>query len=282
VVLAVAIAGYLVTHEPFNERYCPSEAIGYLREVKSGVVVAGGDARYDHISRHGYDLRAWFPANRSEAQVLMLMWKGDDIGINMFEGRGYVRMHYATRTYCAFGNEVVKFRESFPGFHTSPPGPKAGGNVTAETAKSPLPSPTASGADTRPTIPAPAIPAVKCLHGLFDSSQAVQSAELYVIDQLRSAIEYRFVGKNGKVITADLMLLASTRPTYDITIQRPEPEAAGWEALDFFTSLNASSKCRLSAASDSLIPGPKPRAEWQHIDWSTLLPVPRPSPTSLR
>lgn len=186
-VLAVAIAGYLVTHEPFNERYCPSEAIGYLREVKSGVIVAGGDARYDHIGRHGYDLRAWFPANRPDAQVLMLMWKGGDIGINVFEGRGYVRKHYATRTYCAFGNEVVKFRESFPGFRTSPPGPKADGSGTAETTESPLPSPTASGADARPTIPVAAIPTIKCLHTLFESSPAVQSAVPYVIDDSRSA-----------------------------------------------------------------------------------------------
>jgi hypothetical protein len=139
-----------------------------------------------------------------------------------------------------------------------------------------------AAADTGPGIPATAIPTVKCLYSLFKSSPAVQSADLYVIDAGRSAIEYRFKGKNGNVITGDLMLLAiSPRVTYDIAIPDDEPQAAGWESSEFFSNLNVGSKCPVTPAFDSLVPGPKPRAEWQHVDWSSLLtPAPSPSPSN--
>lgn len=137
-----------------------------------------------------------------------------------------------------------------------------------------------AASDTQPGIPPVAIPTVKCLYNLFRSSPAVLSADLYVIDNIRSAVEYRFKGENGSVITGELMLLSISRVTYDITISRNEPQAAGWESLEFFDKLNAGSKCPITPAFDSLTPGPKPRTEWRQVDWSTLLPSPASSPLS--
>lgn len=122
------------------------------------------------------------------------------------------------------------------------------------------------------------MPTIKCLHDLFGSSPAVQTADLYVIDEARLAIEYRFRSHSGNVITDDLMLLAlpSTNMTYDV-VSRGKPQAEGFDAA-FVFDLIESSKCRLSPVFDDSIPGPKPRAKWQHVDWPSLLPVPRPSP----
>jgi hypothetical protein len=136
-----------------------------------------------------------------------------------------------------------------------------------------------ASADTSPSIPVTAIPTVKCVYGLLKSSPAVQSVDVYVIDEFRSAVEYRFKGKDGDVIIADLRLLASPADvTYEITIPRDEPQKAEWESTEFLSSLNVSSKCPVSPAFDSVVPGPKPRAEWQHMDWPSLLPSPVSSP----
>lgn len=134
-------------------------------------------------------------------------------------------------------------------------------------------------ADTGSDIPTAAIPAVKCLYGLFKSSPAVQAADLYTIEKGRSAIEFRFKGKDGNIIVAYLMLLTVSTPvTYDVTIPRKEPETAGWESVDFISSLKLSSGCGVTAAFDNLVPGPKPRPEWQQVDWSTLSPSASPGP----
>lgn len=140
-----------------------------------------------------------------------------------------------------------------------------------------------ASAYTHSEIPATAIPTVKCVYDLLKASPAVQSADVYVIDDVRSAVEFRFNGKDSKIIIADLMLLAGSPSkaydmTYDIKIARNEPQAAGWESTGFISSLMVSSKCRVTPAFDDLIPGPEPRADWQQIDPSTLSPSAVPSP----
>lgn len=122
------------------------------------------------------------------------------------------------------------------------------------------------------------IPAVSCAHLLLKSNPAVQSVNLFVVDEHRSAIEFRFKGKAGNLITADLMISHGSDTMYDISIPENEPEAAGWESTDFVSSLKLSSKCYLTPAFDSVMPGPKPRAEWQQVDWpieATSPPTPR-------
>ena len=134
-----------------------------------------------------------------------------------------------------------------------------------------------------PSIPASAIPTVKCLYSLFKSSPAVQAVDIYVVDEWRLAIEFRFTGKDRKAIISDLMLFSAESDkgydiTYDIQIPRSEPDAAGWDSADFVYSLNLGSKCGVSPVFDSTVPGPKARDEWQRVDPSTLLPLGTPSP----
>jgi hypothetical protein len=134
-----------------------------------------------------------------------------------------------------------------------------------------------ASANTSSHIPESAVPAVTCIYLLFKSSPDVQSVDVYAIDELRSAVEYRFKEKDGNVIVGDLMLLASpVRVTYNIKILPNEPEKAGWASLEFSSKLNVSSKCHVFPALDSLVPGPKPRAEWQEVDW----PIPATSPSA--
>lgn len=59
-VYAPAFVGSLITHEPFDPRYCPPHAIGYLRPTaapSSEQVVAGGNAKWTD----DYTWVAWFP-----------------------------------------------------------------------------------------------------------------------------------------------------------------------------------------------------------------------------
>lgn len=239
------MAGLWITHEPLNPRYCQPGAIGYIREVKSDYVVAGGVASSETVGPHDYNITARFPDKNPEVKVLLSV--ADGIGTIVSEGSGSFRMHNGT--YCAFG----------PRPRTTPKG------------------------DNGPTIPAAAIPKIKCLHNLLESSRAVQSAVLYVIDDVRSAIEYRFKNSSGYVLKDDLMLLAlADSVTYDFRVLPNEPDTKAVASDHFFSSLNADSKCHVSPAFDSTIPFPKPRSEWQRLDWSTLLPVPAPSPTASR
>ena len=45
--LAVLIAVAAVGFEAPSQRYCPAQAIGYIRVVKDGYRIAGGAGRYD-------------------------------------------------------------------------------------------------------------------------------------------------------------------------------------------------------------------------------------------
>jgi hypothetical protein len=98
VIAALSLAGLLIIREALNPRYCPTGAIGYLRMVKDGVIVAGGNAKYDIVGPHGYFLTAWFPDKK--ARLRLFISKGDDITERGEEGRGSIRMHRGT--LCAF------------------------------------------------------------------------------------------------------------------------------------------------------------------------------------
>lgn len=130
-----------------------------------------------------------------------------------------------------------------------------------------------ANADALPDIPSATIPTVNCIYHLLKSNGAIQSVDVYAIDDVRSAVEYRFKGKDGNVIIADLMLLTvSPRVTYDIAILKNEPQEAGWQSTEFLSNLNVSSKCHIAPAFDSLMPPPSPRTEWRLIDWSKQPP----------
>lgn len=97
-IAALSLASLFITREALNPSFCPPDAIGYLQIVKDGIVVAGGDAKYDSVGKHGYFLTAWFPAKN--AQVRLLINVGDDITERGEEGRGSIRMHHGA--FCAF------------------------------------------------------------------------------------------------------------------------------------------------------------------------------------
>jgi hypothetical protein len=124
-------------------------------------------------------------------------------------------------------------------------------------------------------------PAVRCAYRLLKSSSDVQSVEIYAIDPngsillvSRSAVEFRFNGKDGRPITADLMLLAGPpHVTADVNMPRDESQEAGWESLALLERLHIYSDCGIGAALDDLIPGPKPRSEWIRLGWPSLSPA---------
>jgi hypothetical protein len=130
----------------------------------------------------------------------------------------------------------------------------------------------AANAAAPPGISSATIPVVNCAYHLLKTNPAVQSVDVYAIDDSRSAVEYRFRGKDGNVIVADLMLAAHGEVTYDITMPRNESQEAGFESAEFLSSLGLSSKCNVAPVFDSVMPLPSPRADWRRIDWSNQPP----------
>lgn len=131
----------------------------------------------------------------------------------------------------------------------------------------------------RTAIPVTAISTVRCLYRLLKSNSVVRAVDVYAIDEARSAVEFRFRGKSGNVMIADLMLVTLSKITYDVTIPQDESQEAGWEALAILSTLNVDSICRVFPALDDMVPGPEPRDGWQPVDSSTFVPAPVPKPT---
>lgn len=77
VIYALAAATLLVFHETMKPGYCSPGAIGYMREVESGFVIAGGEIKSLRVEGRGYDLTAWFPSKNPV--VMLTIWSGDDI-----------------------------------------------------------------------------------------------------------------------------------------------------------------------------------------------------------
>ena len=98
-IYALAIAA-AVEYQSLNPRQCPGDALGYVRAIKDGFLIAGGTARVDP---HTGILTAWFPPQRSTAQVAMTL----DLRPNArehvqlrTEGRGSIRLHRGV--FCAY------------------------------------------------------------------------------------------------------------------------------------------------------------------------------------
>jgi hypothetical protein len=102
--------------EDFNPRYCPSDALGYVRFVKDGVRVADGDAKY----RSGTDtLIAWFPPDWTSAKVIVTLEMRPGVNLQLHTaGRGVIRMRHGT--FCVFGFGVPVWREWFPRVSPTP------------------------------------------------------------------------------------------------------------------------------------------------------------------
>lgn len=124
----VLAAVVYVTHEPFNPQSCPTQtvngetygALGYVRVIKDGYRIAGGKGYYDP---HTPVLTAWFPPERSSAQVVMTLdLRPSAVSEIQTEGRGSVRIHHGV--FCAYP-EPRPPTEYYQGVPASPsPSPK--------------------------------------------------------------------------------------------------------------------------------------------------------------
>lgn len=124
-------------------------------------------------------------------------------------------------------------------------------------------------ADPLPVIPSKAISAVECVHRVLKSSSAVQSVDLYSIDGTGFAVEYVFRNKDNHAAAYDIELFIETDGSVTETdkIPREVSQETMNEAQDLESKLDLLSKCRLSAVLDNLLPGPKRRADWRHMNW---------------
>jgi hypothetical protein len=91
--------------ESIDTHYCPYEAIGYVRVIKDGYRIAGGEGLYDPRT---FVLKAWFPERSAPmvAMTLDLRTGGSGRIAIHAEGKGSIRQRHGT--FCAFDNEVIK------------------------------------------------------------------------------------------------------------------------------------------------------------------------------
>lgn len=127
--LVVLIAVVYIERGPVNPRYCPTQtvngvvydALGYVKVIKDGFLIAGGKGYYDPHTRDA--LTAWFPPERSSAQVtIRLDMRPDATGHIQIhtEGRGFIRPHRGM--FCAYPEPPPK-PEWYPGVPSPSPSP---------------------------------------------------------------------------------------------------------------------------------------------------------------
>jgi hypothetical protein len=118
--------------------------------------------------------------------------------------------------------------------------------------------------------------ALKCVYNLLNSSLGVQKVEAFSVDGFRHAIEFTIRAENGHVLTGDMMLSERTNGTFTWSVRAFHGESTedGFEELDFLTKAipDLDSKCHMTPAMDNLLPGPRPRSEWQRINLENSAP----------
>lgn len=104
----VPLAVIPIQAEPMALHSCPAGAIGYVKVIKDGYLIAGGKGYYDHRTSA---MTAWFSPNRSVAIVLLkLDMRPDATGHTQIhtEGKGSIRLHHGA--FCAFDVLVIHRR----------------------------------------------------------------------------------------------------------------------------------------------------------------------------
>ena len=104
-----------------------------------------------------------------------------------------------------------------------------------------------------------------------------------MVDNVSSAIEYRFRGKHGNDIIADLMLTTGAAPDVLWSVIALQNKSGDDLAKsDPFVAAKMDSICHVSPGFDDRIPGQKPRAEWRKVDPTNLASAQSRSPTPLQ
>jgi len=118
------------------------------------------------------------------------------------------------------------------------------------------------------TIPAPILPTVKCIYSALKTSDAVQSVDVYAIDDFRFGFEYVFKGRDGKpaVSYVELVGLSGGSAFLGDKIPREVPEQVMMEGSELESNLHLSQKCHLYDAFDNISPEPTARVTWRRID----------------
>ena len=115
------------------------------------------------------------------------------------------------------------------------------------------------------SVPHKAFPVVQCVYNAFKATTAVKSIEVYAVGDFRFAVEYTFIGKDGRALVGDLMISGAT---YMVQAWHNESSADGFAELNFAMGTDFSSKCPVRPAADHLLPPPPPRPEWQRLSLS--------------
>lgn len=119
-----------------------------------------------------------------------------------------------------------------------------------------------------PDLPEAARKPVACVYHLLKANARVRSADVFVVDGFRTAIEYRFAAKDGRVLVGDAMFTdVDDSVSYGISAVHGEPDEDGFVALDFLERLvpDLDARCGIVPALDNLLPSPPARADWREV-----------------
>jgi len=132
---------------------------------------------------------------------------------------------------------------------------------------------TITATDSSPSISPATLPTIKCIYHILKSSGAVQSVNVYSIDETRIGIEHAFRNKDNQVVVFDIELLSLPGRSVVASdkVPREISEKTMNDAQNFESKLDLNSKCHLTWVFDNLIPSPRARADWRTIDWPNKL-----------
>jgi hypothetical protein len=120
-----------------------------------------------------------------------------------------------------------------------------------------------------PVLPPATVAPARCVYSLLKADPAVRSVDVYVVDNVRAAIELVFRDKAGSAVVSDIVLTAvGGDVSYMGSFQYGESEGVADEEIEFLSRFaqTFTSQCHLSAAFDDLLPSPEARSEWRHVD----------------
>jgi hypothetical protein len=126
------------------------------------------------------------------------------------------------------------------------------------------------GVHASPRLPTAGVSILHCAYHLLASNEAVLSVDAYARDDFRSAIEYRFRDKKGRVVVSDIgFMTLENGTTYDGVSFHDERTKADLDEGDFFwIVVGYMGKCHVKDVGDLMLPEPKPRRQWRWVDLS--------------
>jgi hypothetical protein len=122
-------------------------------------------------------------------------------------------------------------------------------------------------ADASTPVSPRAMAGTTCVHRVLSGDRTLRPVRAYVIDEVRTAVEFNLPTENGTLVMQIVLTMADDI-TYSPMTQTKQPDES-WSrefgGLDHVYKL-VDSGCHIAAALDDLVPPAKARKDWQPLN----------------